>query len=138
MKHIILTIGLMIVTGLFMMSIAQADYESCYEKDNLVISAKWVNSKTKDKKSPLELRLKIENKSPYDMEFSYEILLYMDKVLREKTEVEKYTIKAGKVKVGKWNGIRFLPTTLNNKDINSKSFSWEINVEDVVRPPVVD
>lgn len=137
-KHIFLTIGLMMATGLFMFSNAQAEYESCYEKDNLVISAKWVNSKAKDKKSPLELRLKIENKSAYDMEFSYEILLYMDKVLREKTEVEKYTIKAGKVKVGKWNGIRFLPTTLSNKDINSKSFSWEINVEDVVGPPVID
>lgn len=137
-KHILLTVALFVSTGLFIHCNAQTDYETCYQKDNLEISAKWANSKIFDKNSPLELRLKIENKNDFDMEFTYEILLYMDLVLREKTEVQKYSIKAGKVKMGKLNGIRFLPTTLSNQEINSKSFSWEIVVEDVVGPPVVD
>ncbi|MEA3443338.1 MAG: hypothetical protein U9R19_01280 [Bacteroidota bacterium] len=126
-KPLLLSISFILALGVFMQSSAQADYEMCYEKDSLIISAKWVNSKFFDKESPLELRLKIENKKSLAIEFSYEIMLYMDNVLREKTK-DRFYIKAGKIKTGKLNGVRFIPTTLNNEEITSKSFSWEISI----------
>ncbi len=108
---------------------AQSKYETCYSNDSLIISGKWVNSNTFDQESPLELRLKIENRGKKLKELSFEILLYMDKVLKEKSEKIEISIKPGKVKQGKINGVRFLPTILTNDEISGKRFSWEISVD---------
>ena len=130
-KLFLLTLLIITSAGLINKSIAQSQYEICYQKDSLHISGKWVNSKKSNPESPLELRLKIENTDMQDIEFSYEIALYMNSMLREKTEKDTFKIKAGKVKMGKLNGVRFMSATLSNEEILSDQFSWEISVEKV-------
>ena len=128
-KHLVILLGLWLSGSLFLSIYGQTDYEIRYDKDSLKISGKWVHAKFFDDNSPLELRLKIENNSKTTQVFEYEILLYLNLMLREKTEKNQLSIKAGKVLQGKINGVRFLPSTLTNEDINSDNFSWEINIE---------
>ena len=129
MKTQLLFITILLGMGVFFQANSQSKYEIVYKKDKLEISGKWAHTKIFDETSPLELRLKIENTGDSAITFNYQISLYMDVLIKEQSEPEQFTIKAGKIKQGKLNGVRFLPATLTNDEIQSKDFSWQVSVD---------
>jgi hypothetical protein len=94
--------------------------------DGVEIQYRWANE-TRDKNSPLELRLKIKNNNSYPVQVSYDIEFYMGPMLEESSELTELCINPKLARTGRINGMFYRSTKLTNEQIESKDFSWEIN-----------
>jgi hypothetical protein len=94
--------------------------------DGVDIQYRWANE-TRDKNSPLELRLKIKNNNSYPVEISYEIEFYMGPMMEESSELTELCINPKLARTGRINGMYYRSARLTNEQIESKDFSWEIS-----------
>lgn len=107
-------------------ALAQRRYVDHSTVDGISIQYRWANSKWLDKNSRLELRLKIKNNNDYPVEVSYEIDFLMGPMVKESSDVTNICISPKLARTGRLNGMYYQSSRLNNKDIESDEFSWEI------------
>ena len=106
---------------------AQRRYVDHTTKDGVTFQYRWVNSKWLDKNSPLELRLKIKNDNDYPVSVSYGVEFYMGPVMEESSEITELCINRKLAKTGRLNGMYYQSAKLNNEQLQSKDFYWEIS-----------
>lgn len=94
--------------------------------DGVDIQYRWANE-TRDKDSPLELRLKIKNNNSYPVQVSYEIEFYMGPMMEESSEPTELCINPKLARTGRINGMYYRSTKLSNEQMESEDFIWEIN-----------
>ena len=107
-------------------ALAQRRYVDHSTVDGVSIQYRWANSKWLDRNSPLELRLKIKNNNDYPVEVSYEIDFLMGPMIEESSDLTKICINPKLARTGRLNGMYYQSSSLNNKQIESEEFSWEI------------
>jgi hypothetical protein len=126
------TYAILVFTFLFLSSCAGQGilnlnpYIDHTDQDGVSIQYRWANS-TRDKDSPLELRLKIKNNNSYPVTVSYDVEFYMGPIMEESSELTELCINPRLAKTGRLNGMYYQSTKLSNEQIESKDFTWEIN-----------
>jgi hypothetical protein len=71
--------------------------------------------------------IKAVNENEHAVSVSFEILYYIDGVLKEKNKVDNFCIKAGKTANGRFNGLVFSTANISNTQIKSENFEWELS-----------
>lgn len=127
MKHLfrLFVIAIFFISGLEAYS--QEQYQHYVTEDGVVIDYKWSHSKLLNKTSPLELRLRIKNTNEHAVNLTFVVDYYMGPLLHESSEEVELCIRPGALKLGKMNGVYFVPETLSNEQIRSEEFKLEIN-----------
>ncbi len=94
------------------------------------IQYRWANSKFFDRNSPLELRLKMKNNNDYPIRITWDIEFYMGPKLIETNEETEVCINPKLARTGRINGMFYRSSNLNNRQLESDEFNWEItNIE---------
>jgi len=122
-----------LIAGTSFEAFAQRNYVDHSTEDGVSIQYRWVNSKLLDKNSPLELRLKIKNNNDYPVKVSYEIDFYMGPMHEESSDLTELCINPKLAKTGRINGMYYQSGKLNNQQIESDAFSWEIRDLEIER-----
>ena len=130
MKNIISAIAL-----LTMLTSCSAQRYVQYQKVNgLEISTKWGQAKDADGVKKDALLLKVENTADQAVTLAMDINLYYEGMLRESGRIEGECIPGLKSRVGKLNGIYFVPENFSSEQLTNSSFNFtldEIEVEEV-------
>jgi hypothetical protein len=127
-----------ILTSLTVAIFTIASYAQGYEEyqkvNGLEISTKWGTAKNAAGERKDALMLKVENDSEKSLSLSFDVNLYYEGILRETGRIEGECIPALKSRIGKLNGIYFIPEKFTSEQLKTTSFSFsldEIEVDEV-------
>lgn len=112
-------------------SSAQFGYTPYQTVNNLKVSTKWGKAKDEDGIRKQAILLAFDNKNDYAVEYSFEILLYYEGILRENGTMEDFCLDGLKSNMGKLNGIYFIPKNFTEEQLKSSDFKFEINMLEV-------
>ncbi len=113
--------------------LAQRSYVDHSIEEGVSIQYRWANSRWLDKTSPLELRLKIKNNNDYPVNVTFEIDFFMGPMVEESSDLTELCINPRIAKTGRLNGMYYQSGKLNNEQLESDSFSWEIRDLEIER-----
>lgn len=131
MKNIISAIALM---AMITSCTAQRSYTQYQKVNGLEISTKWGQAKDADGIKKDALLLKVENTADQAVTLAMDINLYYEGMLRESGRIEGECIPGLKSRVGKLNGIYFVPENFTSEQLTTSSFNFtldEIEVEEI-------
>lgn len=120
------TIIIVLTIGMSFQMMAQWGYDEYIRKDGLKISTKWSKAKNEAGEKKPALFFAMENLNDYDVEYSFEILLYYEGLLKENGAIEAECLQAQKSQVGKLNGIYFIPEKFTEQQLKNSDFNFEI------------
>lgn len=100
--------------------------------NGLEISTKWGTAKNEAGEKKDALMLKVENNSDKDLTLAFDLNLYYEGILRENGRIEGECIPALKSRVGKLNGIYFIPENFTSEQIKNGQFSFSLDQIEVV------
>lgn len=122
---------------LFLMPVSEgsdkAKFEEKTKKDGVSVYYKWSHQNPIDKNSPLQMVFKMVNENEESVQVSFDILYYIEGVLKEKNGVKDFCIKGGKTANGRFNGLVFSTSNISNAQIESDVFEWELSDMKVVK-----
>lgn len=127
-------IGLLIAVFLCGAIQAQKGYSQYQKVNGLEISTKWGQAKDADGVKKDALLLKVENTEDKAVTLAMDMNLYYEGMLRESGRIEGECIPGLKSRVGKLNGIYFVPENFTSEQLTNSSFNFtldEIEVEKV-------
>ncbi|MFT4770583.1 MAG: hypothetical protein ACI9CP_001175 [Cryomorphaceae bacterium] len=127
-------IGLLIAVFLCGAIQAQKGYSQYQKVNGLEISTKWGQAKDADGVKKDALLLKVENTEDKAVTLAMDMNLYYEGMLRESGRIEGECIPGLKSRVGKLNGIYFVPENFTSDQLTNSSFNFtldEIEVEKV-------
>lgn len=127
-------IGLLIAVFLCGAMQAQKGYSQYQKVNGLEISTKWGQAKDADGVKKDALLLKVENTEDKAVTLAMDMNLYYEGMLRESGRIEGVCIPGLKSRVGKLNGIYFVPENFTSDQLTNSSFNFtldEIEVEKV-------
>jgi hypothetical protein len=127
-------IGLLIAVFLCGAMQAQKGYSQYQKVNGLEISTKWGQAKDADGVKKDALLLKVENTEDKAVTLAMDMNLYYEGMLRESGRIEGECIPGLKSRVGKLNGIYFVPENFTSDQLTNSSFNFtldEIEVEKV-------
>lgn len=127
-------IGLLIAVFLCGAMQAQKGYSQYQKVNGLEISTKWGQAKDADGVKKDALLLKVENTEDKAVTLAMDMNLYYEGMLRESGRIEGECIPGLKSRVGKLNGIYFVPENFTSEQLTNSSFNFtldEIEVEKV-------
>jgi hypothetical protein len=130
MKNIISAIALLTI----LTSCSAQRYVQYQKVEGLEISTKWGTAKNAEGEKKDALLLKVENTADQAVALSMDINLYYEGVLRESGRIEGECIPGLKSRVGKLNGIYFIPENFTSEQLQNSNFNFsldEIEVEEV-------
>ncbi|MCA1764059.1 MAG: hypothetical protein ABR574_01325 [Cryomorphaceae bacterium] len=107
-------------------AMAQFGYDEYIRKDGLKISTKWSKAKNEEGEKKPALLFAIENLNDYHVDFSFEILLYYEGLLKENGVIENECLESRKSLVGKLNGIYFIPEKFTEQQLKNSDFNFEV------------
>jgi hypothetical protein len=131
MKNIIFSLALVAIT---ISCSAQRSYTQYQKVNGLEISTKWGQAKNAEGVKKDALLLKVENTGDKAVTLAMDINLYYEGILRESGRIEGECIPALKSRVGKLNGIYFVPENFTSEQLENSNFNFtldEIEVEEV-------
>jgi len=114
-------------------SSAQDEYHAIHEDDQILVSYKVLEVKSKGALMP-QIRLSIENKTEKYIDVSFEVNLHFDMEFIEAFKVSDQCIPPGNTVKGKIKGLYYNPETLTYAQLISESFEIigeEFNVKQV-------
>jgi hypothetical protein len=106
--------------------LSEMGYKDYSETEGLKISTKWGQAKNEAGEQKLALILALENTNEYPIGYSFDILLYYEGVLRETGRINNECLKKLQSKVGKLNGIYFIPKKFTAQQLESDDFNLAI------------
>ena len=127
-------IGLLVAIFLCGAAQAQRGYTQYQKVNGLEISTKWGQAKDADGVKKDALLLKVENTEDKAVTLAFDINFYYEGILRESGRIEGECIPGLKSRVGKLNGIYFVPENFTSDQLSYKDFIFslhEIEVEEV-------
>jgi hypothetical protein len=110
---------------------AQFGYETFSKTDGLELSTKWGTAKDEDGERKPALLLGIANENAHAVSFSFDVNLYYEGILRETGRIEGYCVEAGKKRIGKLNGIFFIPEHFTEEQLNAPDFTFSLDAVEV-------
>ncbi|MFT6998033.1 MAG: hypothetical protein ACJAQ4_001792 [Cryomorphaceae bacterium] len=131
MKNTLFAIALM---AMITSCSAQRSYTQYQKVNGLEISTKWGQAKDADGVKKDALLLKVENTADQAVTLAMDINLYYEGMLRESGRIEGECIPGLKSRVGKLNGIYFVPENFTSEQLTNSNFNFtldEIEVEEV-------
>lgn len=136
MKTLVLSIfALFTVTA----ASAQWGYDTYIKSDGLEISTKWGKARDADGNRRPALLLRIENHNEFPVSFGFDVNFYYEGILRETGGVDSECIDGLKSRIGKLNGIFFIPEKFTPEQLDSSDFGWSLeNIEVEKTSPCVD
>lgn len=120
-------IGLLIAVFLCGALQAQKGYTQYQKVNGLEISTKWGQAKDADGVKKDALLLKVENTGDNAVMMAMDINLYYEGMLRESGRIEGECIPALKSRVGKLNGIYFVPESFTSEQLTNSSFNFTLD-----------
>lgn len=106
---------------------AQFGYTQYSITDGLKISTKTGTAKDEEGNKKPAILLRIENVNDYPVEFSYNIDLYYEGILRETGIIDGVCAKERQTMMGKLNGIYYIPEKFTEDQLSNSSFDLQIN-----------
>jgi hypothetical protein len=126
--------GLLVAIFLCGAAQAQKGYTQYQKVNGLEISTKWGKAKDADGVKKDALLLKVENTEDKAVTLDFDINFYYEGMLRESGRIEGECIPGLKSRVGKLNGIYFVPENFTSEQLENSNFNFtldEIEVEEV-------
>lgn len=112
---------------------AQSGYTSYMTKDGLKISTKWSKAKDAQGTKKPALLIGIQNTNEYSVVYRYTINLFYEGMLRESGQMEEICIDGLKSRIGRLNGVYFIPEKFTPEQLKSTDFNFEIDDVEVER-----
>jgi hypothetical protein len=125
MKHILTTLLLLAATGTF----AQRGYTPYVTKDGVRIGTKWGTARDADGVRKPALLIGVENTNKETVRYSYQINFFYEGMLRETGNPEEVCLPGRSSRVGKINGVYFIPQKFTAEQLKSTDFNFTL--EDV-------
>lgn len=128
------TIAAIALIALISSCSAQRSYTQYQKVDGLEISTKWGKARNAEGLRKDALLLKVENTANQPVTLAMDINLYYEGMLKESGRIEGECIPGLKSRVGKLNGIYFVPESFTSEQLTNSSFSFsldKIEVEEV-------
>ncbi len=126
--------ALLLLTFCFTFSLSgncQMGYTDYQKVEGLQIATKWSKAKDADGEKKPALLLGLENTNDYPVNFSFDILMYYEGILRETGKIENECLDGLKSSIGKLNGVYFIPKNFTEEQLKSSDFNFEIESIDV-------
>ena len=113
---------------LFNLSIsAQKGYTEYQKVNGLEISTKWGMAKDANGVKKDALLLKVENTTKEAVTLAFDVNLYYEGILRESGRIEGECIPGLKSRVGKLNGIYFVPENFTTEQLKNSHFNFTLD-----------
>ena len=123
MKYLIISILI-----LFTVELSAQEYVDFVSEDDISIEYKWRKKQVLKKGSPYVMYLKIYNSGIESAQVRFEMFYYKNATVFSNSGVMEYCIKPGqKIKGKKWDLV-FQSDIKTMKEIDDRSFSWEIDL----------
>lgn len=113
---------------------AQWGYETYSTTEGLEIATKWGTARNAEGERKPALLFRIENKNDHAVEFSFDLNFYYEGILRETGGVETECVDGLKSRIGRLNGIYFIPEKFTPDQLENVDFHYtieEITVREV-------
>lgn len=117
--------------GLTFSGICQMRYTDYQKVNGLNIATKWSKAKDADGVKKPALLLGLENTNDFPVNFSFDILLYYEGILRETGKIDNECLDGLKSSIGKLNGIYFVPQNFTAEQLKNSDFNFEIESVEV-------
>lgn len=101
--------------------------------EGISIKYKFVHEKFFNKKSDINLRLRLENTKDYDVKVRFSIIYEKGIIQTLKSEIIEIEIPANKSRTGKARGLNFDTGTNDMEYINSDDFIWYFDIFEVLK-----
>ncbi len=105
----------------------QKGYTQYIKQDGLRMATKWAKAKDADGAVKPALLIAIENTNKEPVAFSYTINLYYEGMLRETASMSEECIVGLKSRIGKLNGIYFIPQKFTPEQLKSSDFNFTMD-----------
>jgi len=106
---------------------AQKNYLLYQKVNGLEISTKWGMAKDEAGVKKDALLLKVENTTKSALSLAFDINLYYEGILRESGRIEGECIPGLKSRVGKLNGIYFIPENFTSEQLRRGQFNFTLD-----------
>ncbi|MEM9050467.1 MAG: hypothetical protein AAGC47_00310 [Bacteroidota bacterium] len=106
---------------------AQKGYTEYQKVNGLEISTKWGLAKDADGIKKDALLLKVENTTKEAATLAFDVNLYYEGILRESGRIEGECIPGLKSRVGKLNGIYFVPENFTSEQLKNSHFNFTLD-----------
>ncbi|MFZ4399678.1 MAG: hypothetical protein ACOYO1_06570 [Bacteroidales bacterium] len=112
--------------------------EKTVEKNMQVLNGvefryQWKSGNCFLKKMPLQLRLEVENTNTYSIAVKFQLNYYQSGILKEQSDTISLCINPMQIKKGSKNGLNFSAGNFSEEDINSPSFTYEVNPIQIIK-----
>lgn len=124
MKKLILSLSI-ILCSIYVS--AQYSYTKVNDTNQISLSYKWRNTKLFDTKSPLELALKLKNKSDSSVMVNFSVQYYIDGILDGTTQINDFCIKKNRTARGEYNGLILKSDNKTEELVKSDRFTLEFS-----------
>lgn len=114
---------------------AQRGYDTYSKTDGLEISTKWGKARDADGARRPALLLRIENHNDFAVSFGFDVNFYYEGILRETGGVDRECIDGLKSRIGKLNGVYFIPEKFTPEQLKSGDFHYSIDDVSVEKNP---
>lgn len=111
---------------------AQFGYTPYETVNQLKISTKWGKAKDEDGVRKSALLLAFDNRNDFAVQYSFEVLLYYEGILKESARMEDLCLGALRSNMGRLNGIYFIPQNFTEEQIKNSDFNFELDILEVV------
>ena len=117
---------------------AQKGYTEYQKVNGLEISTKWGMAKDADGVKKDALLLKVENTTEGAVTLAFDVNLYYEGILRETGRIEGECIPGLKSRVGKLNGIYFVPENFTSEQLKNTHFNFTLDQIEVEKIDTCD
>jgi hypothetical protein len=131
MKEMKYTLLLSLLTLLTSVCSGQKGYSEYQKVDGLIIFTKWGQAKNSEGVKKDALLLKVENTEKTALSLSMDINLYYEGILRESGRIESECVEGLKSRVGKLNGIYFVPENFSSEQLKNSDFGFSLDAIEV-------
>ena len=94
---------------------------------------KWKHSKCFNKKSPLQLNVKVKNTNTYCVKVELQVNYYQSGIIKEQSDTISLCLNPNQSKQGNKNGLNFSAGSFTNAEINNPEFTYEVNPIKIIK-----
>ncbi|NVN95782.1 MAG: hypothetical protein HXX18_10920 [Bacteroidetes bacterium] len=94
---------------------------------------KWKPSKCFNKKSPLQLNVKVKNTNAYCVKVELQVNYYQSGIIKEQSDTVSLCLNPNQSKQGSKNGLNFSAGSFTNAEINNPAFTYEVNPIKIIK-----
>jgi len=132
MKYLLIIVLAFFITNFSFAQILK-NKENPIKTEGLEICYKWKPSKFFNKKSPLQLNVKVKNTNNYCVKISLKVSYFKSGILQEESDTVTNCINPLKTAGGGKKGLNFSAGNFTNDEIRSEDFSFEIIPLEIIK-----